>query len=145
MKTLTQSIATIALLGTLTLGSAMDIDAQLEAISTATDADRIELVNELKTELQSMTPEERQEVIAAVRAEIGVQDGTGDGEGEQIKTQLRQRSQSQNANGTQQMQAGEKAAQLRTGSKQGTKQGQGGGNGQGQGGGNGQGQGAGNY
>lgn len=143
MKTLTQSIATIALLGTLTLVSAMDIDAQLEAISTATDADRIELVNELKTELQSMTPQERQEVIAAVRAEIGVQDGTGDGE--QVKTQLRQRSQSQNANGTQQMQAGEKAAQLRTGSKQGTKQGHGGGNGQGQGGGNGQGQGAGNH
>ena len=139
MKTLKQSIATIALLGTLTLGSAMDIDAQLEAISTATDAQRIELVNELKVELQSMTPEERQEVIGAVRAEIGVQDGTGDGEGEQIRTQLRQRSQSQNANGTQQMQAGERSAQLRTGSKQGAKgqgSGSGAGNGSGQGGGN---------
>ena len=119
MKTLTQSIAAIALLGTLTLGTAMDIDAQLEAISTATDAERIELVNELKTELQTMTPEERQEVIGAVRAEIGVQDGTGDGE--QIRTRTRERTQSDNANGTQQMQAGEKSSQLRTGSKAGTK------------------------
>lgn len=132
MKILTQSIAAIALLGTLTLGSAMDIDAQLEAISTATDAERIELVNELKVELQSMTPEERQEVISAVRAEIGVQDGTGEGEGEQIRTQLRQRSQSQLANGTQQMQAGEKQAQLRMGSKAGT-QGSGAGTGTGSG------------
>lgn len=125
MKTLTQSIAVIALLGTLTLGSALDVDAQLEAISTATDAERIELVNELKVELQSMTPEERQEVVSAVRAEIGVENGIGDGEGEQIRTQLRQRSQSQNANGVQEMQAGEKSTQLRTGSKAGTMQGKG--------------------
>lgn len=130
MKTLTQSIAAIALLGTLTLGSAMDIDAQLEAISTATDAERIELVNELKTELQTMTPEERQEVIGAVRAEIGVQDGTGSGEGEQIKTQMRQRSQSANADGVAQMQAGENSAQKRMGSNAGTKQGSGDGTGQ---------------
>lgn len=131
MKTLTQSIAAIALLGTLTLGTAMDVDAQLEAISTATDAERIELVNELKTELQSMTPEERQEVIGAVRAEIGVQDGTG--EGEQIRTRTRQRTQSANADSLQQMQAGERSSQAREGSKAGTMQGQGTGSGDGSG------------
>ena len=129
MKTLTQSITAIALLGTLTLGSAMDIDAQLEAISTADGAERIELVNELKVELQSMTPEERQEVIGAVRAEIGVQDGTG--EGEQIQTRTRQRTQSANADSLQQMQGAEHAGQKRNesatgmgmGSKQGTSEG----------------------
>lgn len=123
MKRLTQSIAAIALLGTLTLGTAMDIDAQLEAISTATDAERIELVNELKTELQSMTPEERQEVIGAVRAEIGVQDGTG--EGEQIRTRTRQRTQSANADSLQQMQGAERSSEARAGSNAGTMQGSG--------------------
>lgn len=117
MKTLTLSVATVVLLGTLTLGMSADIDTQLTAISNASEADRVELVNNLKTELQAMSPEDRHEVMSLVRSELGSHDGTGAGMGEQTRTQartqMREHAQNANADGAQQMQGMEHSAQRR--------------------------------
>ena len=115
MKNLTLSVVTIALLGTITVAMSMDINTQLEAISVAPDAERVELVNELKAELQTMTPEQRQEVMPSVRAEIGAQDGMGEGQGDMLRTrsEMREQAQSANADGMQQMQGSQMASQRR--------------------------------
>ncbi len=119
MKTFTKSIVAIALLGTFTLGMSMDIESQLSAISSATDSERVDLINELKVEVQNMTPEQRQEAMATIRTTMGPQDGSGYGMGDgtgdmtQTRTQMRQRAQSANADGMQQIQGSQMSSQRR--------------------------------
>jgi len=103
MKTLTLGFATIVVLGTLTLGMSANIDTQLSEISNASQADRVELVNNLKTELQDMSPEDRHEVLSQVRFKMG----------KQMHAQMRERSQHANADSAMQIQAMEHSAQRR--------------------------------
>ena len=79
MKLLKLSV-TLALLGALTLGMAEDtIDEQIAAIQSASDEDRVELMNEFKENLSTLSEEERTEAITQLRSNV-------DGDGEQIQT-----------------------------------------------------------
>ena len=63
---------TLVLLGTLTLGLAVDatIDAQIEAIQNAPAQERVRLMNQFKQQLATMNKEQRQEAVAKMQAEM---------------------------------------------------------------------------
>lgn len=93
MKTLNIMAITL-LLGTLTLGVAATIDEQITAIQNATtQEERVELVNEFKTTLSTLTKEERQEATAKLRESM-------QGSGEELKLQIRERTRVQDGDQT---------------------------------------------
>ena len=63
---------TLVLLGTLTLGLAVDatIDAQIQAIQSAPAAEKVKLMNEFKQQLMTMNQDQRQEAVAALQTEM---------------------------------------------------------------------------
>lgn len=79
--------ATLVLLGTLTLGLAVDatIDAQIAEIQSAPAQERVQLMNEFKQQLATMNQEQRQEAIAAMQAEMQAA-------GEMTQTRVHERS-----------------------------------------------------
>lgn len=83
MKTI-KLLAIMFLLGTLTLG-AVTIDEQIEAIQNATPEERVELVNELKTTLSTLSQEERMEAVSKLRESMQAS-------GDQVQTQTRERT-----------------------------------------------------
>jgi len=121
MKILTQSLAAITLLGTLTLCSAeVDINTQLEAIANAPAQERVQLMNQLKQQIAAMNAEDRAAAISQMRtqmqtqAQAKAQDGvnhadehTEDGQGEmnqmQNRVQTQQQTHMQNMEHTEQM------------------------------------------
>ncbi len=85
MKTLNLA-ATLMLLGTLTLGLSATIDEQITAISAASVDERVELVNEFKETLSTLSDEERVAAITLLRESVGE-----DGSQLQMRTQTRSR------------------------------------------------------
>ncbi|MEN8302489.1 MAG: hypothetical protein ABFQ64_00290 [Campylobacterota bacterium] len=79
--------AVLALVGTLTLGLAADatIDAQIEKIQNASAAEKVQIMNELKLQLATMSKEQRQEAIARMQAKL-------QNSGEMTKAQIRERN-----------------------------------------------------
>lgn len=74
MKT-TRLSAAILLLGSLTLCMAeVSTDAQIEALKTATNEERVELMNEFKTMLSTLSQEERASAIEKFHLNIETQD-----------------------------------------------------------------------
>lgn len=85
MKVLKLS-ATLALLGVLTLGMAeTTVDEQIAAIQSASDEERVELMNEFKENLSTLSEEDRAEAISQLRSNV-------DGDGEHIRTHTRTRT-----------------------------------------------------
>ena len=92
MKTLTLSVVALSLLGTLTLGMAEDtastsinVDAQISAIENAkTQEQRVALVNEFKTNISTLSKEDRTVAIEQLRS-------TMQANGEQTRAQVRER------------------------------------------------------
>ena len=78
---------TLVLLGTLTLGLAVDatIDAQIAKIQNASATEKVQLMNELKMQLTTMSKEQRQEAIATMQAKLQES-------GEMTKAQVQERN-----------------------------------------------------
>lgn len=94
MKTL-NVLATITLLGSLTLGFAETVDEQITAIQTATtQQERVKLMNQFKTKVSTMTQEERQEAVSKLRASMQES-------GDELKTQTRERTRTRVQDGEQ--------------------------------------------
>ncbi len=116
MKTLRLS-AVLLLLGTLTLGMAeTTVDAQITAIqNAATDEERVELVNEFKTTLSTLSDEERTAAIDELKTTMQA-DGTALQTQTQMQTRTQQRSrinqtdEAQTLDATQAMGQGQSAA-----------------------------------
>jgi hypothetical protein len=87
MKTL-NIVLSAALLGTLTLGISATVDEQIAAIQNATPEERVELVNEFKTTLSTLTKEERMEATAKLRESM-------QGSGAELKMQTRTQTRTQ--------------------------------------------------
>ncbi len=81
--------AVLVLLGSLTLSMAdVTVDAQITAIQSATtDEERVELVNDFKETLSTLSDEERTAAIDELRTTM-----QADGTALQMQTQTRQRS-----------------------------------------------------
>ena len=79
---------TLVLLGTLTLGLAVDatIDAQIEEIQNAPATEKVKLMNEFKLQLSTMNKEQRQETVAKMQAEMQAA-------GEMTQAQVQERKQ----------------------------------------------------
>ena len=72
----TKIILSLAVMGTLTLGFAatdVTIDAQIEAIQSAPAGERVELMNEFKTQLSNMNEEDRSAAITQMREKMQAQ------------------------------------------------------------------------
>ena len=95
MKTLTLSVVALSLLGTLTLGMAEDtastsinVDAQISAIENAkTQEQRVALVNEFKTNISTLSKEDRTIAIEQLRSTM-----QANGERTQTRAQVRERT-----------------------------------------------------
>ena len=95
MKTLTLSVVALSLLGTLTLGMAEDtastsinVDAQISAIENAkTQEQRVALVNEFKTNISTLSKEDRTVAIEQLRSTM-----QANGERTQTHAQVRERT-----------------------------------------------------
>jgi len=85
MKTLNLA-ATLMLLGTLTLGFSATIDEQIAAITSASADERVELVNEFKETLSTLSDEDRVAAITLLRESVDQ-----DGNQLQMRTQTRSR------------------------------------------------------
>lgn len=110
MKTLNITAA-ILLLGSLTLGAAATIDEQITAIQNATtQEERVELVNEFKTTLSTLSKEERQEATAKLRESM-------QGSGAELKMQVRERTRVQEGDQTGELIRNQKMNQNQAGSK----------------------------
>ena len=104
-------IATLTLLGTLTLGMAeVTVDDQIAAIVGATPEERVALVNDFKETLATMNDDERAAAIAQMRSSVS-------STGEQTQTQTRQRSRIGQMEQTDEMQRTQQMSQKRTGSQ----------------------------
>ena len=78
--------ATLALLGSLTLGMAETaVDARIAAINSATGTERVQLVNEFKELLSTLSTEDRAEAIDQLKTTVQA-------DGEQLKTRTRTRA-----------------------------------------------------
>ncbi|MDQ7068402.1 MAG: hypothetical protein Q9M40_10765 [Sulfurimonas sp.] len=93
----TKTVLSLAVMGTLTLGFAevtTTIDAQIQAIQDAPASERVELMNEFKTQLSTMNEQERSEAIAQMRTQMQakMQEHSESGEmnHEQMRTQTRE-------------------------------------------------------
>ncbi|MDT8337752.1 MAG: hypothetical protein RQ763_00995 [Sulfurimonas sp.] len=74
MKTLKLSV-TLMLLGSLSfLLAEVDVDAQIEALKTATPQERVRLMNEFKTTLSTLSQEEREAAIEEFRSSMDAED-----------------------------------------------------------------------
>jgi len=76
----TKIILSFAVMGTLTLGFAATtptIDAQIQAIQNASASERVQLMNEFKTQLSNMNAEDRSAAITEMRTQM--QNGTESG------------------------------------------------------------------
>lgn len=75
MKSLRLS-AVLILLGGLTVAMAeVSIDSQIEALETATAEERVELMNEFKSTISTLSQEERVAVIEKLYSSVEVKDG----------------------------------------------------------------------
>lgn len=82
MKTLKLSVA-LMLLGSLSfLLAEVNVDAQIEALKTATPQERVRLMNEFKTTLSTLSQEEREAAIEQFRSSM-------DAENKQIQSKER--------------------------------------------------------
>ncbi|MBE0514500.1 hypothetical protein [Sulfurimonas sp.] len=73
MKTLKLSVA-LMLLGSLSfLLAEVEVDAQIEALKTATPQERVRLMNEFKTTLSTLSQEEREAAIEQFRSSMDAQ------------------------------------------------------------------------
>jgi len=103
--------ATIILLGTLTSGTAATIDEQITAIQNATtQEERVELVNEFKTTLSSLTIEERKEATAKLRKNM-------QGSGAELKMQMRDKTHIQSGDQTGELMRNQKMNQNQAGTQ----------------------------
>jgi len=105
MKTLTLSLTTLALLGSLTAATAqINVDTQIEAIQTASPQERVELMNQFKEQLSQMNADERTEAITQMRTQMQTraQEHAGEGQGQmqegqahaqEIREQMQDRAQ----------------------------------------------------
>ncbi len=88
---------TLALLGSLTAVMAAEatvsVEAQIEAIEKAPQQERVRLMNQLKEQLATMSPEERQKVMQELHLRVQNQTGEMDGEGDKLQTRTRTREQ----------------------------------------------------
>ncbi len=113
MKTL-RLVATLALLGTLTLGMAEDVtaepaenltvDEQITAIINATPEERVDLVNDFKVTLSTLSDEERAAAIDQLRSSIEPSADQVQMQA-QTQTQTRQRSRINQMEQTESVQA----------------------------------------
>jgi len=106
-------IATLMLFGSLTLGMAeVSVDDQISAIIAASPDERVELVNEFKTTLSTLSAEERAEAIDLFRSTIGA-----DGEQLQTRTRTRERVRINQMDETQERQEHQRMNQNQVGSQ----------------------------
>ena len=111
-------VASLILLGGLAFGEVTIVE-QIAAIQVATDEDRVELVNEFKVTLSTLSDEERSSAIDQLRSTMQVdaqQSMT------QTKTQTRERSRVNQMSESQDIQAAQQLSQQQAGS-QGMRQG----------------------
>jgi hypothetical protein len=73
MKTLKLSAALILLGSLSSLFAEVDVDAQIEALKTATPQERVRLMNEFKTTLSTLSQEEREAAIEQFRSSMDVE------------------------------------------------------------------------
>ena len=107
MKTL-KIIATTMLLGSLTLGVSATIDQQITAIQNAAPEDRVELVNEFKTTMSTLTQQERMEATSKLRETM---------QGSGAKMQMQTRTRTKDADQTGEMIMNQKMHQNQAASK----------------------------
>ncbi len=117
MKTL-RLVATLALLGTLSLGMAEDVtvettenltvDEQITAIIDATPEERVDLVNDFKVTLSTLSDEERAAAIDQLRSSI---EPSADQLQMQTQTQTRERSRINQMEQTESVQAAQAMTQ----------------------------------
>ncbi|QFR50181.1 hypothetical protein FJR48_10750 [Sulfurimonas lithotrophica] len=112
MKTL-NIITTSLLLGTLTLGLSATIDEQITAIqNSTTQEERVELMNEFKTNISTLTQEERLEAITQLRTTM-----QNSGTESQLQTRERIRTRIQDGEQTGEMLREQKMNQNQAASK----------------------------
>ncbi len=103
-------LATIVMVGTLTLATAaevtqpsqVDVDAQIAAIQQADPQERVELMNSFKEQLMQLNEEQRGEAIAKMRSEMqhhqNEQGGKHSGEAMQHQTKEQMQEMQMHAN-----------------------------------------------
>lgn len=111
MKTLNLA-ATLMLLGTLTLGISATVDEQITTITSATPEERVELVNEFKETLATLSDEDRAAAIALLRESV-----SQDGEQLQTRTRTQTRSRINQADQADDMLRSEQMQQTRAGTQ----------------------------
>lgn len=98
MKVLKLS-ATLALLGSLTLGMAeITIDEQIDAIKSAPAQERVRLMNQFKINLSTLSEAQREEAISQLRTQTQTQTRTRSSENYQQHTENVQQMQYQMQN-----------------------------------------------
>ncbi|MCW8838830.1 MAG: hypothetical protein OQK11_09025 [Thiovulaceae bacterium] len=104
-------VVTLMLLGTLTLGLSTTIDEQITAIqNAATQEERVELMNEFKTDISTLTQEERIEAINQLRTTMQETNS-------EIQTQTRERTRIHQGDGSGEMIMNQKMNQNHAASK----------------------------
>ena len=89
----TKIILSLTVIGTLTLGFAatdVTIDAQIQAIQSAPAGERVELMNEFKTQLSNMNAEDRSAAITQMREKMQAQMQEHGGSGEMNHEQMQE-------------------------------------------------------
>jgi len=90
----TRTLLSLAVMGTLTLGFAdASIDAPIAAIQAAPSSERVELMNEFKTQLSNMNAEDRSAAIAQMRTQMQAQVQNHDGSGEMVRERAQEHAQ----------------------------------------------------
>ena len=72
----TKILLSLAVMGTLTLGFAqtdVSVDVQIQAIQNAAPAERVQLMNEFKTQRSNMNAEDRSAAITQMRTQMQAQ------------------------------------------------------------------------
>ena len=114
----TRTLLSLAVMGTLTLGFAdASIDAPIAAIQAAPSSERVELMNEFKTQLSNMNAEDRSAAIAQMRTQMQAQVQNHDGSGEMVRERAQEHAQEMQMEHSEEMERMQNMNQQQAGSQ----------------------------